>query len=184
MTTSTTTPQIDDRSTRQIIWDHIQEMASLGQAITRQRLMELTGKSYHVIDDHVSRMIGEEGILRRIVDGVYEVVKARGAPRPVYFTDLDDGDTVIEVGNQKLVVDPRELRVIAIRTQGNAMQHSNLQLQHDVGMLAHDLQLQMAAQRREMAARIKELEGEVKALRGRKMEPSPQMDLLAGAMIQ
>ena len=51
-------------------------------------------------------------------------------------------------------------------------------------MLAQEIQLQQAAQRREMSARIKELEGKLKALEGRRVEPSPQMDLLAGAMIQ
>lgn len=181
---TTTTPQHDERTTREIIWDHILEMAHLGQNITRQRLMDLTGKSYHIIDDHVSRMIDVEGILRRTTDGVYELVKGPGAPRPVSITDLEDGMTLIEIGDQELRLWPRELRNIAIRLQGNAMQHSNLQLQHDVGLLAQDLQLQVAAQRREMAARIKELEGKLKALEGRRVEPSPQMDLLAGAMIQ
>lgn len=181
---TTTTPQHDERTTREIIWDNIQEMAHLGQNITRQRLMELTGKSYHIIDDHVSRMISEDGILRRTTDGVYELVKGPGAPRPVSITDLEDGMTLIEVGDQELRVWPRELRTIGIRTQGNAMQHSNLQLQHDFGLVSHDLHLQMVAQRREMSARIKELEGKLKALEGRGVVPSPQMDLLAGAMVQ
>ena len=181
---TTTTPQHDERTTREIIWDHIQEMAHLGQDITRQRLMELTGKSYHIIDDHVSRMIDVEGILRRSTDGVYELVKGPGAPRTVYFADMEDGMTLIEVGEQQLRVWPRERRTIAIRLQGDAMQHSNLQLQHDFGLVSHDLHLQMVAQRREMSARIKELEGKLKALEGRRVEPSPQMDLLAGAMVQ
>lgn len=181
---TTTTPQHDERTTREIIWDHIQEMAHLGQNITRQRLMELTGNSYHIIDDHVSRMISEDGILRRTTDGVYELVKGPGAPRPTSVTDLEDGMTLIEVGDQQMRVWPRELRNIAIRLQGNAMQHSNLHLQHYVGMLAQEIQLQQAAQRREMSARIKELEGKLKALEGRRVEPSPQMDLLAGAMVQ
>ncbi|MFC4923006.1 hypothetical protein [Delftia deserti] len=181
---TTTTPQHDERTTREIIWDNIQEMAHLGQNITRQRLMELTGKSYHIIDDHVSRMISEDGILRRTTDGVYELVKGPGAPRPVSITDLEDGMTLIEIGDQELRLWPRELRNIAIRLQGNAMQHSNLQLQHDVGLLAQEIQLQQAAQRREMSARIKELEGKLKALEGRGVVPSPQMDLLAGAMVQ
>lgn len=181
---TTTTPQHDERTTREIIWDHIQEMTHLGQDITRERLMELMGKNYHVVDDHISRMINEEGVLRRTTAGVYELVKGPGAPRPVSITDLEDGMTLIEVGDQELRVWPRELRIIGVRTQGNAMQHSNLQLQHDVGLMAHDLHLQMIAQRREMAARIKELEGKLKALEGRGVVPSPQMDLLAGAMVQ
>lgn len=51
--------------------------------------------SFHVVDDHVSRMIEVEGTLRRVVSGVFEMVKGYLAPRPVYFSDLDDGQTLL-----------------------------------------------------------------------------------------
>ena len=69
----------DRRTSRQIIWDAIQEMAALGQAITRKTLQEVTGLTYHIVDDHVSRFVDEDGTLRRVVDGVFELVKGYDA---------------------------------------------------------------------------------------------------------
>ncbi|MEG0923349.1 MAG: hypothetical protein RSG22_18310 [Comamonas sp.] len=160
-----TDTQSNNKSSRQIIWDAIVEMDSLGQAISRQRLVEVTQLAFHVVDDHVSRMIEVEGTLRRVVSGVFEVVKGYLAPRPVSFTDLDDGMTLIEVGDQQLRVWPRELRIIGLRTSGNAQQYAQLQLQHDVGLLGQEQSLQSVAVRREQAARIKQLEDECSALR-------------------
>ncbi len=138
-----------------------------------------------MVDDHVSRMIEVEGTLRRVVSGVFEMVKGYLAPRPVYFSDLDDGQTLIEVGDQQLRVWPRELRIIGLRTSGNAQQFGALQLQHDVGMLAQDQALQQVAVRREQAARIKQLEDECAALRRQAAnaeQPAAQNDLQASLL--
>lgn len=141
--------------------------------------------SFHVVDDHVSRMIEVEGTLRRVVSGVFEMVKGYLAPRPVYFSDLDDGQTLIEVGDQQLRAWPRELRIIGLRTSGNAQQFGVLQLQLDVGMLAQDQALQQVAVRREQAARIKQLEDECAALRRQAAnaeQPAAQNDLQASLL--
>lgn len=180
-----TDTQSNNKTSRQIIWDAIVEMDSLGQAISRQRLVEVTRLPFHVVDDHVSRMIEVEGTLRRVVSGVFEMVKGYLAPRPVYFSDLDDGQTLIEVGDQQLRVWPRELRIIGLRTSGNAQQFGALQLQHDVGILAQDQALQQVAVRREQAARIKQLEDECAALRKQAAnaeQPAAQNDLQASLL--
>ena len=179
-----TDTQSNNKTSRQIIWDAIVEMDSLGQAISRQRLVEVTRLPFHVIDDHVSRMIEVEGTLRRVVSGVFEMVKGYLAPRVVSFADLDDGQTLIEVGDQQLRVWPRELRIIGLRTSGNAQQFGALQLQHDVGMMGQEHMLQQVAVRREQAARIKQLEDENTALKKQQggshaaTEPNPQVSLL------
>ncbi|CAM4267764.1 hypothetical protein COAQ111491_14160 [Comamonas aquatilis] len=165
-----TDTQSNNKTSRQIIWDAIVEMDSLGQAISRQRLVEVTRLSFHVIDDHVSRMIEVDGTLRRVVSGVFEVVRGYMAPRVVSFADLDDGQTLIEVGDQQLRVWPRELRIIGLRTSGNAQQFAALQMQHDVGMMGQEQMLQQVAVRREQAARIKQLEDENIALKKRNNE--------------
>lgn len=169
----------NNKTSRQIIWDAIVEMDSLGQSISRQRLVEVTRLPFHVIDDHVSRMVDDDGTLRRVVSGVFEMVKGHCEPRSVYFSDLDDGMTLIEVGEQQLRVWPRELRIIGLRTSGNAQQYALLQLQHDVGMLSLDQSLQSVAVRREQAARIRQLEAENAALRKTgSSEQGPQGSLL------
>ena len=63
---------VSTNSTGQIIWDCIVSLREAGQAISRQRLMELTDFPYTKVDDHVSRWI-EEGRMRRLVTRKWRV---------------------------------------------------------------------------------------------------------------
>ncbi|MFZ7337539.1 hypothetical protein ACLS0R_14920 [Comamonas jiangduensis] len=158
------TKPVETRTSRQIIWDAIQEMAALGHTITRKTLQEVTGLTYHIVDDHVSRFVDEDGTLRRVLDGVFELVKGYDAPRPVSITDLDDGQTIIEVGDQEMRLWPREVRKLAQRLAGDAQQLATLQLQHDVALATQGLQLEFRGVQREMSARIKEQDETIKRL--------------------
>ncbi|MDH1766523.1 hypothetical protein N5D37_12890 [Comamonas aquatica] len=168
----------DRRTSRQIIWDAIQEMAAMGQAITRKTLQEVTGLTYHIVDDHVSRFVDEDGTLRRVVDGVFELVKGYDAPRPVSVTDLDDGQTIIEVGDQEMRLWPREVRKVAMRLAGEAQQLATMQLQHDVALATQGLQLEFRGVQREMAARIKEQDETIKRLQQQLAEKPIQAALI------
>jgi len=149
MNTTSTPP----KATGQIIWDTMLALRENGQAITRQRLMELTGMKYTLVDDHTSRWI-DDGRLRRVTDGVYELPEPTPEPRPVSVTDLHDGMTVIEVGDQELRVWPPEARAIGLRLVGNAMQFAQLQTQHDVGALL----VQATVRNQALADRLSDLE--------------------------
>lgn len=162
-------------ATSQIIWDAILGMRANSQAISRQRLQELTGLSYTKIDDHVSRWI-EDGRLRRVVDGVYELVDPMPEPRTVMFSDTPEGMTVIEVGDQVLQIWPRECQIIGMRLRGNLVQYAQLQTQHDMGALLAEVM----TQRRAMADRVSDLERIVlqQTLELRELRNSAQMSLL------
>jgi hypothetical protein len=153
-------------------------MAALGQAITRKTLQEVTGLTYHIVDDHVSRFVDEDGTLRRVVDGVFELVKGYDAPRPVSVTDLDDGQTIIEVGDQEMRLWPREVRKVAMRLAGEAQQLATMQLQHDVALATQGLQLEFRGVQREMAARIKEQDETIKRLQQQLAEKPIQAALI------
>lgn len=171
MTTTTTT-----KATGQIIWDTILALRDAGQAISRQRLMELSGLRYTLVDDHISRWI-EEGRLRRVVDGVYELTEPMPEPRPVSVTDLHDGMTVIEVGDQELRVYPTEARAIGLRLVGNAMQFAQLQTQHDMGALLAEATVRNRAQ----SDRISDLEREIRAMKQQmETQATPQLSLIDG----
>lgn len=174
------TKPAETRTSRQIIWDAIQEMAALEQTITRKRLQEMTDLTYHIVDDHVSRMVDEEGTLRRVLDGVYELVKGYDAPRPVSITDLDDGQTIIEVGDQEMRLWPREVRKLANRLEGDAKKLATLQLQQDIALSTQGLQLEFRAVQREMAARIKEQEETIKRLQQQLAERPVQAAFVLG----
>ncbi len=159
-----------EKTTGQIIWDTMHLMRQHGQEISRQRLMELTGLKYTLIDDHVSRWI-EEGRLRRVVDGVYEFPAPEPEPRPVLFTDLPDGTTIIEVGEQILQVSRWELHAISLRSAGNSIQFGNQQTRSDMAAMYAEAMVRI----RNQADQICDLQRQLlKVARA----ASPQMDLL------
>ena len=152
---------------RQIIVDAIQELAGLGHLITRGNLRDATGLSMHIIDDHASRMVDEEGTLRRVRPGVYELVMGVGKMPSVHFSDLDDGALVIEVeGCGKLVLDDhRVMRKIAERLSGSYAQVAMLELKYQFGVVSQDLMLELIATKRELSQRLREAEEQCAQLR-------------------
>lgn len=132
---------------RQIILDAIRELTALGHLITRGNLREATGLSMHIIDDHVSRMVDEDGALRRVRPGVYELVMGVGNMPAIYFTETDEGATIIEVeGCGKLVLDDhRVTRKIAERLEGSYAPGADAGYRHQFGMAAQDLMLELKA---------------------------------------
>ena len=147
-------------STAQIIWDTIIDLRAAGQAISRTRLMELTGLVYTKVDDHVSRWI-DEGRMRRVLDGVYEVVDPIPEPRAVSVTCLPDGMTLIEAGDQELRLWAREIRVLGQCLVGSAMQLGQLQTQHDVGALL----VEATVRNRALSDRVADLEREQRKMK-------------------
>lgn len=137
-------------TTGQIIWETMQSLRDDGQIISRQRLMELTGLTFTKIDDHVSRWV-DDGRLRRVVDGVFELVDSLPEPRAVSVTDLHDGQTLIEVGDQQMRLWPTEIRALGLRLVGSAMQFAQLQTQHDMGYVVADLTVRLRSMANELA---------------------------------
>ena len=157
----------DDRTSRQTIMDAIQELTGLGHSLTRDNLQAATGLTMHIIDDHVSRMVDVEGVLRRVRPGVYELVMGVGKMPSVHFSDLDDGALVIEVdGCGKLVLDDhRVMRKIAERLSGSYAQVAMLELKYQFGVVSQDLMLELIATKRELSQRLREAEEQCAQLR-------------------
>ena len=152
---------------RQIIVDSIRELTGLGHLITRQSLQEATGLTMHIIDDHVSRMIDEDGTLRRVRPGVYELVMGVGNMPAIYFTETDEGATIIEVeGCGKLVLDDhRVTRKIAERLSGSYAQVAMLELKYQFCLVSQDLMLELKAAKRELSQRLAAVEAENQELK-------------------
>ena len=169
MSTTTTT-----KATGQIIWDTILALRENGQAISRQRLMELTGLRYTLVDDHISRWI-EEGRMRRVVDGVYELTEPMPEPRATSVTDLHNNMVLIEVGDQELRVYQPEARALARQLGGFALQFAQLQTQHDMSALL----VEATVRNRALADRVSDLERELRNTRQElEVLASPQKTLI------
>ena len=152
---------------RQIIVNSIRELTGLGHSLTRDNLQAATGLTMHIIDDHVSRMIDEDGTLRRVRPGVYELVMGVGKMPSVHFSDLDDGALIIEVeGCGKLVLDDhRVMRKIAERLSGSYAHVAMLELKYQFGVVSQDLMLELIATKRELSQRLREAEEQCAQLR-------------------
>lgn len=152
---------------RQIIVDAIHELTALGHLITRGNLQEATGLTLHIIDDHLSRMVDEDGTLRRVRPGVYELVLGVGRMPSIYFTETAEGATIIEVeGCGKLVLDDhRVTRKIAERLSGSYAQVLMLEHKYQFGMVSQDLMLELKAAKRELSQRLREAEEQCAQLR-------------------
>lgn len=171
-----------NRTNRQVVMDAIHELAGLEHAITRENLQATTGLTPHIIDHHVSRMVDEEGTLRRVRPGAYELVKGVGKMPTIYFTDLDDGSLIIEAEEcGKLVVsDARVARKIAERLSGSYTQVAMLELKYQFGLVSQDLMLELKQAKRELSQRLAELETENQALKRQVAEQPMQGALVLG----
>lgn len=126
-------------ATGQRIWQTIVDLHSADQAITREVLAEATGYKMTIIDDHVTRMV-ENGQLRRVRAGMFVPIPRYAPPRPVYGSMTTDGFFVLEVGDQKVVMQPREARQAGALMAGQFMQLTSIQANHDLNQLANELQ--------------------------------------------
>lgn len=135
--------------TSQRIWETIVDLHSSDQVITREVLVEATGFKMTIIDDHLNRMV-ERHEVRRVRAGVFVPIPRYAPPRPVYGSMTTDGFFVLEIGDQKVVMQPREARQAGALMAGQFMQLTSIQANHDLNQLVFDLQEGLKAVRREI----------------------------------
>ncbi|MFZ7319688.1 hypothetical protein ACLS0R_11610 [Comamonas jiangduensis] len=172
------TDSIQEKSNRDRVWTTILELHNNGQVVTRQRIQELSGLTFHIVDGHVTNMIERDGLLRRVVDGVFEPILARVENQAITITDMPDGMTKIESGDQMLTLTPNMRRMLAVRLHGDAQTASNLQLQHEVGYLTHDVQISLIRQRKEALALVEEMKTEINQLKQARQDQAIQPALI------
>ena len=124
------------KSTGQIVWDAILDLYDQEQVVCRKTLVEVTGLTFHKVDDHVNKMI-DNGLLRRLQSGVFVPIPRYDTPRPVYGSLTPDGFFILEVGDIKLVLQPREARMAGALLAGQFVQFSNIQSGHDTNHMTN-----------------------------------------------
>ena len=112
-------PGMSTASTTTAIYEAAQELHAMGTEITRHTIAELTQLPTVVVDDRL-RALAEDGRIKRLVRGVYAVVKQYPPTRPMSKTVLADGFVKIEIGDEVLTLTPREDRVLAVLMAGAA----------------------------------------------------------------
>lgn len=147
------------------IFQAVRELRAMDQIATRETVAELTGLKLSVVDDRLRNLV-DDGRLKRLLRGVYELVESFPEPRAISKTVLPNGAVVYDIGDDVWTLSPQEARVLAELSMGAAGTA--------VLINSTNQHLYLAT---ELAAKVERLEREMKALKAHKPNPL-QGDLL------
>ena len=150
------------------IFQAVRELRAMDQIATRDTVAELTGLKMTVVDDRLRALV-DDGKLKRLLRGVYELVESFPEPRAISKTVLPNGAVVYDIGDEVLTLSPQEARVLAELSMGAAGTA--------VLINSTNQHLYLAT---ELAAKVERLEREMRAYKAHKTNPL-QMDLLEQA---
>ena len=167
MTTETTSAAPAITSTQRI-FDAVRDLREVDQIATRETVAELTGLKLSVVDDRLRNLV-DDGRLKRLLRGVYELVESFPEPRAISKTVLPSGAVVYDIGDEVLTLSPQEARVLAELSMGAAGTAVLINSTNQHLFLATEL-----------AAKVEKLEREMRAYKAHKQNPM-QRDLLEQA---
>jgi len=137
----------------QRIYEAVRELRQLEQTATRESVADLTGLPLSIVDDRLRTLV-DDGKLKRLLRGIYELVEQFAPPRPMSCSILTDGQVNFEIGDAVILFSPQEARSAARALAGFA---------EDARVIESTRQHLFLAT--ELAAKVKKLEIELKALR-------------------
>ncbi|HBK00676.1 MAG TPA: hypothetical protein DDZ62_12410 [Delftia acidovorans] len=149
------------------VYEAIRQLHEAGEEPTRDRIQKMTGLNLTTVDDRIKVLRGEGMI--SAVKQCYRPVHQHGPGRAVTITHLNDGRSILEIGEYVIHLVRAEASRIGQGFAGVALEHTAL-------ARVTELQDQLL----EEAARCRQLEREVKALKYLKRNDCRQVDLLAG----
>ena len=152
----------------QRVFDAVRDLRELDQIATRDTVAEATGLKLAIVDDRLRALV-DDGRLKRLLRGVYELVESFPEPRAISKTVLPNGAVVYDIGDEVLTLSPQEARVLAELSMGAAGTA--------VLINSTNQHLYLAT---ELAAKVERLEREMRAYKAHKANPL-QMDLLEQA---
>lgn len=132
------------------VLDAISTLHESEQAITRQRVKEISGLTMHIVDDRLERLVAD-GTLSRLVAGVYALVQQYPKSRAISHTLLPDGTSNIEIGDAVLILTPKERRMLGKLLFSDAIEHNSFQASQDFNALVSEMTTCMLLLRRGQA---------------------------------
>ena len=147
------------------IFQAVRDLREADQIATRDTVAEMTGLKMTVVDDRLRTLV-DDGRLRRLLRGVYELVEVFPPPRTTYAGITQSGMVKVEVGDDVWTLTPSEARRVARVLGGFAEDARILESSRAHLFLATEL-----------AAKVERLEREMRAYKAHKANPL-QGDLL------
>lgn len=93
----------------QRVFDAVRDLRELDQIATRDTVAELTGLKLAIVDDRLRALV-DDGRLKRLLRGIYELVETYPEPRELSCTMLSDGWVKLELGDSMVRLTPTEAR--------------------------------------------------------------------------
>ena len=153
------------------VYEAVRELRAQEQIATRETVAELTGLKQGIVDDRLRTLV-DDGRLKRLLRGIYELVEVYPPMRAMSKTILPDGWIKLEIGDYVLLLSPTEDRTLSLLQAGAAAQVAAIETGRQHLFVATEL-----------AAKVERLERELKALKSRGSADPRQGDLLLGMPI-
>ena len=135
----------------QRVFDAVRDLRELDQIATRETVAELTGLKMAIVDDRLRALV-DDGKLKRLLRGVYELVETFPAPRTIYCGILPNGMVKLEVGESVETFTPSEARRAARALGGFAEDARVIESTRAHLFLATELAAKVERQERELKA--------------------------------
>ena len=133
----------------QRVFDAVRDLRELDQIATRDTVAEATGLKLAIVDDRLRALV-DDGKLKRLLRGVYELVEVFPAPRPIYCGILPNGMVKLEVGESVETFTPSEARRAARALGGFAEDARVIESTRAHLFLATELAAKVERQEREL----------------------------------
>ena len=150
----------------QRVFEAVRELRAMEQIATRETVAELTGLKMGIVDDRLRSLV-DDGKLKRLLRGIYELVEQFPPPRAISKTVLGNGAVVYDIGDDVITLSPQEARVLAELSLGAA----------GTAVLIHSTNQHLFLAT-ELAAKVEKLERELKAQKHHGKSDARQMDIL------
>lgn len=135
----------------QRVFDAVRDLREVDQIATRETVAELTGLKMAIVDDRLRALV-DDGKLKRLLRGVYELVETFPEPRPIYCGILHSGMVKLELGEDVLTLTPSEARRTARALGGFAEDARVIETTRTHLFLATELAAKVEKQGRELKA--------------------------------
>ncbi|WP_287919775.1 hypothetical protein [Comamonas sp.] len=150
----------------QRVFEAVRELRAMEQIATRETVAELTGLKMGIVDDRLRSLV-DDGKLKRLLRGIYELVEQFPPPRAISKTVLGNGAVVYDIGDDVITLSPQEARVLAELSLGAA----------GTAVLIHSTNQHLFLAT-ELAAKVEKLERELKAQKHHGKGDARQMNIL------
>lgn len=156
----TETDQQQPVPSTQRVYEAVRELRAMDQIATRESVAELTKLKLSIVDDRLRALV-DDGKLKRLLRGIYELVEVFPPARTISKTVLPNGAVVYDIGDDVLTLSPQEARVLAELSMGAAGTAVLIQSTNQHLFLATELAAQVEKQGRELKTMRDLLQGKL-----------------------